>query len=333
MLSHFVRKDAKNWDDYVPYAVMAYRAMPHCSTKYSPYYLVFGRDMRLPIEDDWRPNVSGEKLGDDEYERHVKLLAERLREANAAAGQQSKLSHEVAKRYYDRQTKLEQFSKGDLVYIYDPTYKRSQAKKFSYQYKGPFMIKQKISPLIYKVELPDGAFAIIHVNRLKKAHGPVPSSKMLLTKEKPLKMVGSPNSTEAGGKDDAEIVEPREPDPGVPSHSQVTNTDDTESSETEEEDTSLSNNKNRDSDWEPGSMYLKRMLQSDNRPADIAYRLRSRLVSRSGREKETDKPGAEGSSSAGDTLLLTETSPEESESTTGHSYNLRNRIGPTLYTK
>ena len=151
MLSHFVRKDAKNWDDYVPYAVMAYRAMPHCSTKYSPYYLVFGRDMRLPIEDDWRPNVSGEKLGDDEYESHVKLLAEQLREANAAAGQQPKLSHEVAKRYYDRQTKLDQFSKGDLVYIYDPTYKRSQAKKFSYQYKGPFTVKQRISPLIYKI--------------------------------------------------------------------------------------------------------------------------------------------------------------------------------------
>ena len=33
MISHFVRKDARNWDDYVPYAVMAYRAMPHCSTK------------------------------------------------------------------------------------------------------------------------------------------------------------------------------------------------------------------------------------------------------------------------------------------------------------
>ena len=33
MISHFVRKDARNWDDYVPYAIMAYRAMPHCSTK------------------------------------------------------------------------------------------------------------------------------------------------------------------------------------------------------------------------------------------------------------------------------------------------------------
>ena len=42
MLSHFVRKDARNWDEYVPCAIMAYRTMPHCSTKYSPYYLVYG---------------------------------------------------------------------------------------------------------------------------------------------------------------------------------------------------------------------------------------------------------------------------------------------------
>jgi transposase InsO family protein len=97
MLSHFVRKDAKNWDEYVPYAVMAYRAMPHCSTKYSPYYLVFCRDMRLPMEDNWKPHGIDKTIGEDEYEKHVKTLAERLSEANRAAGQQSKLSHEIAK--------------------------------------------------------------------------------------------------------------------------------------------------------------------------------------------------------------------------------------------
>jgi hypothetical protein len=104
MLSHFVRKDAKNWDEYVPYAVMAYRAMPHCSTKYSPYYLVCGRELRLPVEDDWRPTDAKDERGNDCYEEHVRTLASRLYEANTAAGQQSKLSHQTAKRYYDRQT-------------------------------------------------------------------------------------------------------------------------------------------------------------------------------------------------------------------------------------
>jgi hypothetical protein len=95
MISHFVKKDAKNWDEYVPYAVMAYRAMPHCSTKYSPYYLVFGRDMRLPVEDDWKPLGNNSKVENDSYEEHVKALAERLREANKIAGQHSRTGHEM----------------------------------------------------------------------------------------------------------------------------------------------------------------------------------------------------------------------------------------------
>jgi hypothetical protein len=48
------------------------------------------------------------------------MLAARLKEANEAAGQHSKQSHDMAKRYYDKGTKLEQFKKGDLVYLYDP---------------------------------------------------------------------------------------------------------------------------------------------------------------------------------------------------------------------
>jgi len=86
MISHFVRMDAKNWDEYV----MAYQAMPHCSTKYSPYSLVFGREMRLPIEDDWNPHLVSNKTEENEYEEHVRMLAERLCEANKAASQQWK---------------------------------------------------------------------------------------------------------------------------------------------------------------------------------------------------------------------------------------------------
>jgi hypothetical protein len=58
--------------------------------------------MRLSIEDDWKPRLGEEKLEGDEYERHGRLLAERLHEANKVAGQEFKSSHETGKRYYDR---------------------------------------------------------------------------------------------------------------------------------------------------------------------------------------------------------------------------------------
>lgn len=70
------------------------------------------------------------------------------------------------------------------MYIHNSTYKQGQAKKFSYQCKGPFEIKQRISPLIYKVQLTDGTFAIIHINRLKRAYGLAGSNKVVLGKGK-----------------------------------------------------------------------------------------------------------------------------------------------------
>ena len=101
MLSHFVRKDARNWDEYVPCAVMAYRAMPHFSTIYSPYYLVFGQDLWLPIEDDWRLNTQREDSKGEGYKEHMRMLALLLKEAHKRARQQSKMSHQKAKRDYD----------------------------------------------------------------------------------------------------------------------------------------------------------------------------------------------------------------------------------------
>ena len=64
---------------------------------------------------------------EDLYEEHVRTLAEPLSEATKIASRHSKMSHETAKRYYDRETKLEQFRRGELIYLYDPIHKRGKA--------------------------------------------------------------------------------------------------------------------------------------------------------------------------------------------------------------
>jgi hypothetical protein len=63
---------------------MAHRAVSHSLTRYSPFYLLYGWEKRLPTEDD----LTAEKFGKTDYgdqsypiKHHVETLADRLTEA------------------------------------------------------------------------------------------------------------------------------------------------------------------------------------------------------------------------------------------------------------
>jgi hypothetical protein len=86
-----------------------------------------------------------------------------------------------------------------------------------------------------------------------------------------------------------------------------------------------------DPEWTLGSSYLRRKLQNtDTADDNVAYRLHSRLVSRSEREAETDKEQVEVSSQGSEQMLANtrnETSPGKNRrAAVNHSYNLRSRI-------
>ena len=49
-LSMFVDKNHRDWDMLVPLMTMAYRSAVHDTTGYTPARLLFGREMRLPID-------------------------------------------------------------------------------------------------------------------------------------------------------------------------------------------------------------------------------------------------------------------------------------------
>lgn len=59
-LSHYVNANGNNWDKLVPFYLMAYRATPHGSSRYSPYFLLHGREMVIPSMQDLRAKLSSE---------------------------------------------------------------------------------------------------------------------------------------------------------------------------------------------------------------------------------------------------------------------------------
>ena len=49
-LAKYVGEHHNTWSDYLPLVLMAYRSSIHSVTKYSPFYLIFGRSCALPID-------------------------------------------------------------------------------------------------------------------------------------------------------------------------------------------------------------------------------------------------------------------------------------------
>lgn len=50
MLSLFIDDNQLNWDNLLPYVMLAYRSSVHASMAFTPYKVLFGREIVLPVD-------------------------------------------------------------------------------------------------------------------------------------------------------------------------------------------------------------------------------------------------------------------------------------------
>jgi hypothetical protein len=103
-----VNKYGNDWDDYVDYALMVHRTTPHSVTKFSPYYLLHGRDMRLPNTGNLAARVrtpEEDSVKQNRVDHHIETLASKLNEAYEVVMKSNKISREKQKVQYDKNTK------------------------------------------------------------------------------------------------------------------------------------------------------------------------------------------------------------------------------------
>ena len=167
MLGTLSEEEKSDWKSHLGCMTHAYNCTKHASTTYSPYYLMFGRHPRLPIDIECglnKPNCSD----NSSKSRYIQKLRRRL---NYVFQKASKYSDQQAKKYkqgYDKSVKGPQLHKNDLVLVKIVAHKGRHKLQDRWEPEEYVVIEQPIAGTpVYKVRpVNDDNVRTLHRNLL-----------------------------------------------------------------------------------------------------------------------------------------------------------------------
>ena len=164
MLKKLCVKQDIEWDILLPYALFAYREVPHEETGFAPFELLYGWPVRGPTQ-VLREYMTGEADVNKSVIEHVVKMRDMLTDMTSLVKSNLERRKQQIKTWYDKSAVQRRFSAGDEVLILLP----SDTKKMSAQWKGPFRVVQRVNDVNYKVNV-GGRRGIVtyHINLLKK---------------------------------------------------------------------------------------------------------------------------------------------------------------------
>ena len=171
-LRAYCNRDQDIWPEILPSILLAYRSTPATeSTQYSPYYLLFGREMCLPIDIALIPATKVSKSTD----QHIKQILQAHKTAQDIAKENVQRAQQRYKQFYDKKAKEPNFQLDDQVWLYEPHTPSHLHYKMCQRYSGPYYIAKKFGNHTYKLRrYSDHKLLqkVFHANRLKLVKDP-----------------------------------------------------------------------------------------------------------------------------------------------------------------
>ena len=173
MLAKWVAANHRDWDEKLPAVAFAYRASEHESTGFTPFYLMHGREARIPADIVYGPAQS-EIEPDNDF---VATLQDTLREAFHLTRQQLGKAAIRRKVQYDLRARPQKFAVGSWVWCLVPRRQKGRYPKWQSPYTGPFEVTKILGPVTYEVRRhPRAKPWHVHVDKLKPCPGPEPAN-------------------------------------------------------------------------------------------------------------------------------------------------------------
>ena len=161
VLSKKLSENQQTWDLFLNQALAAIRFNISVSSKFSPFFLLYNRDVVLPVDNLMKPRrkYQGEELHQialQEQHKSFTLVRKHLKKAKKTQA-----------KYADRGTKKIEFQVNDTVY-----YKNNQRKgKLDCKWKPYYRIIEKTGPASYVIKNQlDGSTSRVHAEMLRASN-------------------------------------------------------------------------------------------------------------------------------------------------------------------
>ena len=164
MLSKLVENKGRDWDRLLSPVLFSYRTTPHSFTNETPFFLLYGRDAKLPSAlDFYSPRPRTPVI----YSEYGKTLFQELKQIREMAKKSIQDAQKSQKKQYDKSSHPVTIKAGDTVFV------KVQPKFKLNNYHGPYRVYEatdtnvKVKP----VNSPDTESKTISLQQVSKCKG------------------------------------------------------------------------------------------------------------------------------------------------------------------
>jgi hypothetical protein len=170
ILHSYAEGRTDSWDTFLPLVSLAINTSINSSTRYSPSFLVFGRQIPLPSHLAFLPSPPS-------YAEELTMaqqIGEQLQKIWKIASHHLGKSQANMKQQYDKKTNIKELYVGQIVFVSKPNLDADEkCAKLKNRFDGPFVItafsKNGVNAFIKPYESKAKDSYRLHINRLKPA--------------------------------------------------------------------------------------------------------------------------------------------------------------------
>lgn len=162
-LAKFISENQRDWDQWIPWYLLAFRSSKHEATGATPAEVYLGQDLRLPLDllRGFSPSDDVQEEGD-----YIQRLRGKLDKIHQLTRNRLLLRSRNAKSWYDRRARQFTLKEGQRVWFYNPQRTKGKAPKLQSPWEGPWSIIKKMSDVVYCIGRSGRRNKVVHMDRL-----------------------------------------------------------------------------------------------------------------------------------------------------------------------